>query len=69
VSQINLLGKLSGALLRAGFVDEININFFPAIIRGFKTSSLFMSPELGENEIPTCLNLIFSEVKNGRVWL
>lgn len=62
-------GRLGGALLRQGLADEINIDFFPAIIGGFKTPSLFMSPELGENEMPTRLNLIFSEVKNGRVWL
>ncbi len=31
-------GKLGGALLRAGLVDEIDIDFFPAVIGGCETS-------------------------------
>jgi len=63
-------GKLGGALLRAGLVDEINIEFFPAIIGGFETPSLFESPELGPDEWPANLKLLSARVQaEGRVWL
>lgn len=63
-------GKLGGALLRAGLVDEINIEFFPAVIGGFDTPSLFESPELGSDEWPTQLRLLSAQVQaGGRVWL
>ena len=63
-------GKLNGALLRAGLVDEINIEFFPAVIGGFGTTSLFDSPELKPDEWPTRLKLISAQVQTeGRVWL
>lgn len=63
-------GKLGGALLRAGLVDEINILFIPAIVGGFDTPSLFESPELKPNEWPTKLKLISAQVlADGRVWL
>ena len=56
-------GKLSGALLRKGLLDEINIRFNPVLIGGTKTPSLFDSPELGENEWPTKLEFINIEVE------
>lgn len=63
-------GKLGGALLRAGLVDEINILVLPAIIGGHDTPSLFQSPELKQSEWPTKLKLIWAQVRNdGRVWL
>ncbi|NIS81603.1 MAG: deaminase [Anaerolineales bacterium] len=63
-------GKLGGALLRADLVDEINIEFFPAVIGGFKTPSLFECPALQESEWPTKLRLISAQVEDGgRVWL
>ena len=63
-------GKLNGALLRAGLVDEINIVFFPAVIGGFETPSLFDSPALKPDEWPTRLKLISCQVQaEGRVWL
>jgi len=63
-------GKLGGALLRAGLVDEVNVLFIPAIIGGFETPSLFESPELKTNEWPTRLKLIWAQVlADGRVWL
>jgi riboflavin biosynthesis pyrimidine reductase len=48
-------GRLNGALLRAGLVDEVNVLFTPRLIGGFETPSLFDSPELGEEEWPTPL--------------
>lgn len=57
-------GKLSGALLRRGLLDEINIRFNPVIIGGFDTPTLFASPDLEEDEWPTFLKLIDTEVKD-----
>jgi riboflavin biosynthesis pyrimidine reductase len=63
-------GKLNGALLRAGLVDEIHIEFFPAVIGGSNTPSLFDSPALKPDEWPTRLRLICAEVQaEGRVSL
>lgn len=63
-------GKLNGALLRAGLVDEINVEFLPAVIGGFDTPALFDSPTLGPDEWPTRLELISARVQaGGRVWL
>ena len=63
-------GKLAGALLRAGLVDEVDIDFFPAIIGGTDTPALFQSPALKPDEWPTRLKLLAVQVQaNGRVWL
>lgn len=63
-------GKMGGALLRAGLVDEISLDVFPAVIGGFATPSLFESPELGPEEMPVRLELISAQVLGtGRVWL
>ena len=63
-------GKLGGALLRAGLVDEINVEFFPAVIGGSATPALFVSPELKPDEWPTRLKLLSAQVQaGGRVWL
>jgi 2,5-diamino-6-(ribosylamino)-4(3H)-pyrimidinone 5'-phosphate reductase len=63
-------GRLSGALLRAGLVDEVNFEFLPAIIGGVDTPSLFDSPTLGPDDWPTRLSLISAQVQaDGRVWL
>ncbi len=63
-------GKLNGALLRAGLVDEINVEFLPAVIGGFDTPSLFDSPALRPDEPPTRLKLLSCQVQDGgRVWL
>jgi 2,5-diamino-6-(ribosylamino)-4(3H)-pyrimidinone 5'-phosphate reductase len=63
-------GRLNGALLRAGLVDEINVEFLPAVIGGFETPSLFESPALKSDEWPTRLKLISAQVQaGGRVWL
>ncbi len=63
-------GKLNGALVRAGLVDEINIFLHPGIIGGFDVPSLFDSPALRADEMPVRLNLISAQVQaGGRVWL
>ena len=63
-------GKLNGALLRAGLVDEINIELLPAVIGGFDTPSLFDSPALEPHQLPTRLEMISCQVHSGgRVWL
>jgi len=54
-------GRLNGALLRLGLVDEINISFFPAIIGGRGTPALFDAPPLEANQLPTRLKLICVE--------
>jgi riboflavin biosynthesis pyrimidine reductase len=56
-------GKLGGAMLRAGVVDEVTIEFFPAIIGGFQTPTLFESPSLKAGEWPARLNLISARVE------
>ena len=56
-------GKLSGALLRKGLLDEVNIRFNPVIIGGFDTPYLFASPNLEEGEWPTELGFISAEVE------
>ncbi len=63
-------GKLAGALLRAGLVDEVNIDIFPSIIGGTETPTLFESPDLGADEWPARLKLLAVQVEaKGRVWL
>jgi 2,5-diamino-6-(ribosylamino)-4(3H)-pyrimidinone 5'-phosphate reductase len=63
-------GRLNGALLRGGLVDEINVEFFPAVIGGLGTPMLFNSPELTPDERPTRLTLISCCAQTqGRVWL
>jgi 2,5-diamino-6-(ribosylamino)-4(3H)-pyrimidinone 5'-phosphate reductase len=63
-------GRLNGALLRAGLVDEIDIEFFPAVIGGSNTPSLFDSPALAPDQWPTRLRLISAQVQaEGRLAL
>lgn len=63
-------GRLNGALLRAGLVDEVNILFTPRLIGGFNTPSLFDSPDLADAEWPTQLALITAEVRgDGTLWV
>lgn len=57
-------GKLSGALLRKGLLDEVNIRFNPVIIGGFDTPYLFASPDLEDEEWPTELDFISAEIES-----
>lgn len=63
-------GRLNGALLRAGLVDEVNVEFLPAVIGGRDAPALFSAPSLGAGDWPTRLELLTAQVQaGGRVWL
>ena len=63
-------GQLNGTLLKAGLVDEINIEFLPGVVGGGNVPSLFSGHLLGENETPTRLELISCiPMSGGQVWL
>ncbi len=51
-------GRLAGALLKLGLLDEVHIRFNPVIIGGFDTPVLFASPDLEEGEPPVSLEAI-----------
>lgn len=51
-------GRLNGALLRAGLVDEVDVEFLPAVIGGRGTPSLFDAPPLTADEAPVRLVLL-----------
>ena len=62
-------GRLNGALLRAGLVDEVDVEYLPAIVGGLETPALYDAPALGPNEMPTRLELISCQVlSGGRIW-
>lgn len=61
-------GRLGGALLRQGLVDEIDVEVLPWAIGGRGTPSLFDAAPLAPQEWPTRLELLSSEVVGqGRV--
>ncbi len=63
-------GRLNGALVRAGLVDEIDLLLHPGIIGGLDVPSLFDSPALGPEEMPIRLNLTSCQVRpGGSLWL
>ena len=66
-------GRLNGALLRAGLIDEVNVEVLPALIGGRDTPTLYDSPALGPDEPLTQLKLISCHAAatqaGGRVWL
>lgn len=58
-------GRLGGAMLRAGLVDEIDVDVLPAAIGGRGTAALFDGPPLAADEWPTALELISAEALPG----
>lgn len=55
-------GRLGGALLRQGLVDEIDVELLPWAIGGRGTPALFDAAPLKPGEWPTRLELLSSEV-------
>jgi len=51
-------GQLGGAMLRAGLVDEIDVDLFPAVVGGRGTPALFDAPPLDAEEWPVRLELV-----------
>lgn len=54
-------GRLGGAMLRAGLVDEIDIDVLPVAIGGRGTPALFDAPPLRPGEWPVPLELLTAE--------
>ena len=54
-------GRLGGAMLRAGLVDEIDIDVLPVVIGGRGTPALFDAPPLQPGEWPVPLVLLSAE--------
>jgi 2,5-diamino-6-(ribosylamino)-4(3H)-pyrimidinone 5'-phosphate reductase len=63
-------GRLNGALLRAGVVDQIEIEVVPFATGGSKTPALFTAPDLGPEAMPARLHLLgIEQLPQGRVLL
>jgi riboflavin biosynthesis pyrimidine reductase len=56
-------GRLNGALLREGLVDEVDVAFLPAIIGGRGTPALFDAPPLSADEQPVRLSPITVDLR------
>lgn len=54
-------GRLGGALLRSGLVDEVDVDVLPFVIGGQGTPSLFDASPLGPDDLPLRLNLMSAE--------
>jgi 2,5-diamino-6-(ribosylamino)-4(3H)-pyrimidinone 5'-phosphate reductase len=63
-------GKLNGAMLRAGLIDEILLNLWPTLIGGRSTPTLADCEDLGPQEWPPVLELLsVTRGQNGHLWL
>jgi riboflavin biosynthesis pyrimidine reductase len=62
--------RLNGALLRAGLLDEIEVEVVPIAVGGTTTPALFTTSDLAADEVPTPLHLLgATELGEGRVLL
>ena len=50
-------GRLGGAMIRAGLLDQVWVETFPAVIGGTSTPALFTAPDLQPGEEPVRLSL------------
>ena len=63
-------GRLNGALLRAGLIDEINVIVRPELIGGISTPTLFDCADLEAEQWPVRLELIHARQEMERfLWL
>lgn len=62
-------GRLAGAMMRAGLIDEVNVVYRPMLIGGYNTPALFDSPDLSLDEWPAKLKLLSVHVEQDQVWL
>ena len=63
-------GRLNGALLRAGLVDEVELEVVPIAIGGTATPALYTTTDLALNDRPTQLRLLEAAPRSdGRVLL
>jgi len=56
-------GILNGALLRAGLVDEVDVQFLPAIVGQAKAPAIFEGFGLGTLGVPALLELVSAEAR------
>ncbi|MBC7292097.1 MAG: dihydrofolate reductase family protein [Actinotalea sp.] len=57
--------RLSGALLRAGVLDELEVEVLPMSVGGTTTPTLFTTPDLGPADAPVPLRLLGAEPRDG----
>lgn len=62
-------GKLAGALIRAGLIDELNIIYRPMVIGGRDTPALFDAPDLRADQWPIRLKLLSVHAEQDQVWI
>lgn len=61
-------GRLNGALLRAGLLDEIEVEILPIAVGGTATRAMFTAGDLGPDDDPTPLRFLGAiELGEGRV--
>jgi riboflavin biosynthesis pyrimidine reductase len=56
-------GVLNGALLRAGLVDEVDVQFLPAIVGRAEAPAAFEGFGLGASGVPALLELVSAEAR------
>lgn len=62
--------RLSGALLLAGVLDEVEVDVLPMSVGGTTTPTLFTTPDLGPSDAPVPLRLLDVQQRgSGRVLL